>query len=426
MSILDGAELHIKPLDNGAVSEDTAPQIPVERDLRPSYYDDFHCLAEGCRLSCCKGWSITFDKKDYLSLKREKGSAELNARLESGVRRIKKGPLTGVHYGEFVMDHIACPLLREDGLCMLQAENGHGALPFVCRSFPRMESYQPSGYFERSLTPACEGVLALLWELPEGLEFRSDPLPREKYRTVTSREWLAASFQDIRGQCIDFLQDRRFTLPQRILLMGLALKELTEGEADVDRWLAKARALPELPGITGYLQEAEPGQALPLFLSNCIRVLLGMPGIGDFQGLQGDLLQGLGVQVQEGTTLATVPTAPYLAARERYQERFAGREYFMENLMVSLFFELKMPTLTSAEDLWKSYVNFCNLYSIYRFMAVMSCREGAAGDRDELFRLLVYASRSLIHDRASQTALRDNFFQNGSATLAHMSVLLSG
>ena len=55
MSILDGAELHIKPLDNGAVSSDTAPQIPVERDLRPSYYEDFHCLAEGCRLSCCKG-----------------------------------------------------------------------------------------------------------------------------------------------------------------------------------------------------------------------------------------------------------------------------------------------------------------------------------------------------------------------------------
>ena len=426
MSILDGAELHIKPLDNGAVSSDTAPQIPVERDLRPSYYDDFHCLAEGCRLSCCKGWSITFDKKDYLSLKREKGSAELNARLESGVRRIKKGPLTGVHYGEFVMDHISCPLLREDGLCMLQAENGHSALPFVCRSFPRMESYQPSGYFERSLTPACEGVLALLWDLPEGVEFRSDPLPREEYRTVVPKEWLSASFQDIRSQCIDFLQDRRFTLPQRILLMGLALKELMEEEADVARWLAKAQALAELPGITAYLQEAEPNQALPLFLSNCIRVLLAMPGTGDFQAVQEEIMRGLGVQVQEGTTLATIPLAPYLAARERYQEQFAGREYFMENLMVSLFFELKLPTLVSADALWKSYVGFCNLYSIYRFVSVMSCREGAAGDRDELFRLLVYVSRSLIHDHASQTSLRDNFFQNDSATLAHMAVLLSG
>lgn len=56
----------------------------------------------------------------------------------------------------------------------------------------------------------------------------------------------------------------------------------------------------------------------------------------------------------------------------------------------------------------------------------MSCREGAAGDRDELFRLLVYVSRSLIHDHVSRTSLRDIFFQNDSTTLAHMAVLLSG
>ena len=43
----------------------------------------------------------------------------------------------------------------------------------------------------------------------------------------------------------------------------------------MDRWLSKARVLPELPGSTGYLREAEPGQTPPLFLSNCIRVLLG-------------------------------------------------------------------------------------------------------------------------------------------------------
>lgn len=50
------------------------------------------------------------------------------------------------------MDHIDCLLLREDGLCMIRMENGHEALPFVW-SFSRMESYEASGYLERSLTP---------------------------------------------------------------------------------------------------------------------------------------------------------------------------------------------------------------------------------------------------------------------------------
>lgn len=56
----------------------------------------------------------------------------------------------------------------------------------------------------------------------------------------------------------------------------------------------------------------------------------------------------------------------------------------------------------------------------------MSCREGAAGDREELFRLMVFASRALIHNGARQERLRDELFQNDSATLAHMAILLSG
>ena len=56
----------------------------------------------------------------------------------------------------------------------------------------------------------------------------------------------------------------------------------------------------------------------------------------------------------------------------------------------------------------------------------MSCREGAPGDRDELFRLLVHVSRALLHSRERQVDLQDSLFQNDSATLAHMAVLLSG
>ena len=53
-------------------------RILVAEDLRPAYYDDFCCLAADCKLSCCKGWNITFNKKDYLALKRQEGSQDLN------------------------------------------------------------------------------------------------------------------------------------------------------------------------------------------------------------------------------------------------------------------------------------------------------------------------------------------------------------
>ena len=147
------------------------------------------------------------------------------------------------------------------------------------------------------------------------------------------------------------------------------------------------------------------------------------------EGVPGqELLEALiiGGVLENGTARARVSSIPYREARARFEERFGSRDYFMENLMVSLFFQMHFPALDSPQELWKCYVNFCNVYSIYRFLAVMSCREGAAGDRDELFRLMVYASRTVIHNGMVQTAIQDVMFETDSATLAHMSILLCG
>ena len=397
--------------------------IKINKDLRPAYYDDFHCLAADCRFSCCKAWRIAFDKKDYLSLKRQKGTEDLNNRLEQGVRRLRDKESN--YYGEFDMSGGDCPLLREDGLCALQIEKDHAALPQVCRVFPRARSYLPE-YLERSLSPACEGVLELLWNLPDGVEFRSDPLPKKERGTLTvsGERPLVPFFQPIREWCIDILQDRRLPLPQRILLIGFALRELAEGEMDIPAWLTRARALPEAEELPGLPQEEN---ALAMFLTSNLRTLNLLETTGaDYAGIQSGVPRALGVTLRMDALQVTIPTAPYRAARQRYEEKFKDREYFMENLMVSLFFQLNLPNLKSGEELWKSYVNFCNLYAFYRFMAVASCREGGAGDKAELFRLIVFASRGMIHNGARQTALRDELFQNDSATLAHMAILLGG
>lgn len=401
--------------------------ILINSDLRPTYYDDFHCLASECRFTCCKGWRVTFDKKDYLSLKRVEGSPELNANMEKTLRRLKKGSIAEQYYAEFDLDGGCCPLQREDGLCSLQLEKGPDALPRVCRIFPRGEGYVISGYFERGLSPACEGVLELLWNLPEGVGFVSDPLPEREHKKINFDNPLYIRFQDVRARCIDILQDRRLPLPRRILLMGVALKELVDGESDIDRWLVRTHSLVENPEAVEQLGETDLSRTLPMFLSNNIRVLLSLLDVhSDFAHIREELLAGLGVVAPHGIEHATVPIEPYLSAQKRFEETFAAYDFFMENIMVALFFHMHLPIMDSREEMWKSYVNFCNLYSFYRFMAVMSCREGASGDKAELFRLMVCASRGLIHNHTRQDMLRDELFQHDSATLAHMAILLAG
>lgn len=400
--------------------------MQINADLRPAFYDQFKCLAAGCRFSCCMdGWRVTFDKKDYLALKRQKGSPEFNALMERSLRRIRKGPLSDIHFGEFDMSGGSCPLLREDGLCVLQMEKGHQALPEVCRIFPRKKIYMPSGYLERCVGPACEGVLELLWNLPEGVEFLSDPLPKTEYEVLPfHKDSLNRFFGPVREWCIDMLQDRRFPLPRRILLMGLALKELTKENVDVVEWLLYANALPEMPEEA--VPQPEGNASLAMFLINNIHILLRLPSeLPAFGRIPSEICKGVGLEPTIGTTQASISLGPYLRARERFQEQFGDRDYFFENLMVTLFFHLCFPLLRSPEELWGSYVNFCNLYSFYRFMAVMSCRDGVEDCRAELFRLIVFASRQITHTKGD-TSLRDELFKNGSSTLAHMAILLGG
>jgi len=203
--------------------------------------------------------------------------------------------------------------------------------------------------------------------------------------------------------------------------MGLALQELCENP-DIGRWLAFVEGM---DGMEPPELQKQQEDVLWMYLSNCTQTLLAtVLTEPEAVRLRSEVLNGLGIQIFEDGTHAQLDSARYLAARERYQQTFGDREYFMENVMVSLFFHTKIPELSSTDGLWKSYVRFCNLYSIYRFMAVMSCREGTDASKDELFRSLVMVGRMLLHNNTRETQIRDEFFQNNSATLAHMAVLL--
>lgn len=413
---------------------ETSGRVIIDKDLRPAYYDDFHCLAAGCKWNCCKcDWNIGLNKKDYLALKRQKGSPDLNARIARGLRRVRSGALADMYryygyYGQFKMDNGVCPLLLEDGLCGLQAEKGAAVLPNVCTTFPRRELHSRAGCLERSLTPACEGVLALLWDLPEGIAFRSDPLPKDKWKQITfsDEDSLSIWFAVVREWCIDLLQNRRFSLPERIWIMGLGLRELAEDGADIQRWAERAAVLPDSVDVSAILPAGD--RELTMFLTNCVRTLCAMNMNMGNDSLSRNAWSSVfySMGTPESVDSMTVSSRLYRDAQRRYAECFGNREYFMENLMVSVFFYMCMPHMDSTDKLWKSYVNFCNLYGIYRFLSVVSCREGAAGDREGLFDLLVYASRGLLHSEGMRTFLRDEYFRNDSATLAHMAILLCG
>jgi hypothetical protein len=380
------------------------------------------------------GWHITFGKKDYLSMKQRDNSPQLQAMFEGGMRRVRSQDLKGEQaYAEFQLKADGdCPLHREDCLCALQVEHGAQALPQVCQTFPRGQVYYDE--LERSLTPACEAVLNLLWDLPEGVEFRSDALEEKEKKnlTYTDPSDLRMAFPVVRSLCISLLQDRRFPLTERILLMGMMLRQLCEGKQDVPVIATKYHDLLQSPAAEELARSlssltADTGKAgTVMYLSSNLRLLLGLNSSDPaMMALREQVLAAFQIKPLGGTTINFDNTV-YEASRARFEEKFEKENYFFENLAVMVWFHLGYPHMNDEKTLWQSYVNFCNLMGFYRFMCTMTCREGVEGEREDVNDMIVLVSRSLLHNRIQSARLRDELFNNESSTLAHMAILLGG
>ena len=113
--------------------------------IYPSYYKEFSCIAGACPDSCCHEWEVQVDAV----------SAERYRAMEGALGDALREALYDED-GETYMRNKdnRCPMWRDDGLCRIQAEQGHDALCHVCRQFPRLR--QDYGEFvELGLEMSC-------------------------------------------------------------------------------------------------------------------------------------------------------------------------------------------------------------------------------------------------------------------------------
>lgn len=400
-------------------------EFHVRTALMPLFYKDFHCLAGDCRDNCCGGWEISFNKNDYLRVKRAAKSGELKDILSSGMSRLRH-QRSGDAYAHFKTEAgDFCAFQTEEGLCRLQMECGAEAMPEVCRLYPRGYIYTPAAK-EYALSPTCEGVLALLWDLPQGIDFLEEDLPKQEWRKVTCTV-PTGYFPEIRSLWIDVLQDRSQTLPQRLILLGQMIQKLREqdwNEKEVfASWLEWGEAL--LGSQAGRADSGRASKDWSEYFRENLRVLMmlrgGQPGKTDvFQ----ELLSSIAEENVDGKAPAEISIdMDRYRLMERQLDTLLGRsDYFFENLLVAISFYLTFPHVVTPETLWKSYVTLCSLYSFYRFAAVYGCCLEAS--RERLFHVLVHTGRCLLHNESHRNRLADGLFKEGKATLAYMEILV--
>lgn len=395
--------------------------------LMPLCYRDFHCLAAACRDNCCGGWEIAFNKKDYLRIKRSAKSKELKGLLTEGMHRIREESVYG-HYAHFeVGPEGTCAFQTEEGLCRLQLECGEETLPEVCRTYPRRIRYTPAAR-EFSLSPSCEGVLALLWNLPQGLDFWEEPLPKKDWK-VAEMEPQWTWFADVRSFCVDVLQERSLPFFRRMQLLGLLLQRLIEmdwtAEETKDVWLAWAEQQPQDPSVASDLNGL-PQDRLE-FLTGNLRMLLELYGdtAAGAKELYRSLLSALSADEnwEKGNfERFFMDTIRYERLERQLEELLGHSDYFFENLMVETAFYLIFPSLETPGKLWRSYVGLSGLYSFYRFAAVLGCYQEAS--RERLFQVIGTISRGLLHNTPRWEKMRGFLLEHDGGSMAYMTTML--
>ncbi len=171
----------------------------------PDYYNEFFCIADKCKHSCCIGWEIDID--DYTMELYKEIEGELGKKLSDNIKTDEDN----VHSFR-LCEGERCPFLNEKGLCELILEKGEDILCDICNDHPRFRNFY-TDRTEMGLGLCCEAVSELVCGREKKTEIilLSDDGYEEEPLSEDEEDILA-----IKGKAIASLQDRSKAYKERV------------------------------------------------------------------------------------------------------------------------------------------------------------------------------------------------------------------
>ena len=340
---------------------------------------------------CCKRWRITIDKKTVdkyskIAAKDEEFFSEFSKYLKrdkkgQGVIVLKdiinKTTISSAEGSREVhnFDIQVCPFLKE-GLCSIQKRYGIDALSDTCKIYPRIVSLTERGY-EMSLSFSCQAAAELLKEKnpvqfyldPEGFDFVSLHGQYIKIGNIMQRKKAGrANYFEIEELLIDIMQYREIDIDTRIILTGIIIDKIKDGDAT---------------GIRRYLQNLNPYlldqlKALPsqpTFMMKLIKEVVDRRLM--FKVIEQDM-QKLLVVAYDRLQLLNEPVISdakvqkfSLGYNEYYKPYIENISHIYENYFVNFIFSKKFYTHKYID----AYFLMMFFFILIRFFTVCKCME---------------------------------------------------
>ncbi len=191
--------------------------------IAPSFYKDFHCIADRCQHTCCAGWEIDIDSETLAVYQDVTGA--FGKRLSDAVAVSKDSAFFRLDAQE------RCPFLNQNKLCDIILTLGESALCQICRDHPRFRNFF-SDRIEIGLGLCCEAVGALLLKQTEKLRFIQVNDTKGEPNTEPAEE--ERDFFTFRDKLFRILQNRQLSIEERIktvpFFCGTALPDKTPAQ----------------------------------------------------------------------------------------------------------------------------------------------------------------------------------------------------
>ena len=326
--------------------------------LVPDYVPEFACKMGACRHPCCEGWPISTSMEDYFRLLGVSCGPAMRERLDNAVR-VALHP-TPEAYAQIAPTWTGdCPLHLPDGRCSVHAMLGAEALPTVCRLYPR--GIRTEDGKECSCANSCEAVLETMMRRKEPIRFVQAELelqPPESAERVFFFETVGRA-QEIRLYFICIMQERTLSLPQRMMKLGEALRQMEDAlkrkdERRVSELLGGAalavRDLPQKPNRT-----------------HALEVACAMLGRIDEQS---GSIREHGEAALKWLGETDGRAARYEAAARHLEESMPDWPIAFEHALVNHMFFEQFPFQDRDEGLCDEFVAICAVYAVLRVLCV--------------------------------------------------------
>lgn len=170
--------------------------------IYPATADAFHCIADACRHTCCKGWEIDIDpdtRAKYAAM-----TGEIGQRLRDAIADTPDGASFRLREDE------RCPMLNDSGLCDIITACGEGALCQICADHPRYRN-EFSTFTEVGFGLCCEAAADLTLHWPKPMTWHTQGGGKRPQGSPEEEALLQA-----RAALIRIMQDRTRGIPARL------------------------------------------------------------------------------------------------------------------------------------------------------------------------------------------------------------------